>query len=242
MEHDLKKTLEALLLSTAEPISLPDLRQVFVRYRAEMRAMAQAEPEAALPLPAEVSSAQLRAALAELTAAAEVEAKAYRVVEGPHGYQIVTAPQFAEHVRLLRGAPRPLQLSPAALETLSIVAYRQPVTRAEIEAIRGVAVDGPLHRLLDLQLLVVAGRAELPGRPIQYATTAQFLEYTGIKELRELPASDVLSQHQIDAWLQRMQQPQQALGDAEMGLPPERPSPDEAREPVSVASRGGSNA
>ena len=70
--------------------------------------------------------------------------KAYRVIEGPKGYQIVTAPQYAEFVRLLRGEPRPMKLA-AALETMSIIAYRQPVTRAEMEAIRGVSVDSALR-------------------------------------------------------------------------------------------------
>ena len=148
MEFDLKKTLEALLLSTAEPISLKDLGKVFKRYHLEMVEAAETEKDAIEGVPSLVTQAMIRDAMVQLMDAAEVEDKAYRLIEGPNGYQIVSAPQFAEFVRLLRGAPRPMKLSSAALETLSIIAYRQPVTRAEMEAIRGVSVDGPLHRLL----------------------------------------------------------------------------------------------
>ena len=142
MKFDLKKTLEALLLSTAEPIELKDVVKLFVRYHQEMTEVAELEQadgdEAEIvELPTLVTQAQILDALSALTDEAEVADKAYRIIEGPNGYQLVTAPQFAEFVRLLRGEPRPMKLSPAALETLAIVAYRQPVTRAEMEAIRG---------------------------------------------------------------------------------------------------------
>ena len=151
---------------------------------------------------------------------------AYRVVEGPNGYQIVTAPQHAEFVRLLRGQPRPMKLSSAALETMSIIAYRQPVTRAEIEAIRGVSIDSVLNKLIDLELVYITGRAELPGRPIQYGTTEKFLEFTGIKELDELPASDILSNHQIDEWMRRSNESEEEISDEDVGLKKE-PKSDE---------------
>lgn len=236
MEFDLKKTLEALLLSTAEPITLKSVVKIFTRYHEEMLELAAAEEpadvaegeateaEADDTVPTDVVSggpvtlAQVEAALTALTDEAEVQDKAYRIVEGPNGFQIVTAPQFAEFVRLLRGEPRPMKLSPAALETMSIIAYRQPVTRAEMEAIRGVSVDSALNKLLELELVHVTGRAELPGRPIQYGTTEKFLEFTGIKELDELPASDVLSNHQIDDWMRRSEEPQQAISDEDVGL------------------------
>jgi segregation and condensation protein B len=232
MEFDLNKTLEALLLSTAEPIDLKSLGKIFARYHSELVEAAEAEQgaegggESAEPLPERVKPAQIEAAIKELMDEAEVQDKAYRLIEGPSGYQIVTAPQFAEFVRLLRGEPRPMKLSPAAMETLSIVAYRQPVTRAEMEAIRGVSVDGPLNRLIELELVHVTGRAELPGRPIQYGTTDKFLEFTGIKELVELPASDVLSNHQIDDWMRRSEEPEEVISDEDMGLAKER-NPDE---------------
>jgi segregation and condensation protein B len=228
MEFDLNKTLEALLLSTAEPITLKSLVKIFARYHSELAELADAEDDAeagvSADLPSIVTQVQIHEAISKLTDEAEIENKAYRLIEGPAGFQVVTAPQFAEFVRLLRGEPRPMKLSPAALETMSIVAYRQPVTRAEMEAIRGVSVDGPLNKLIELELVHVIGRAELPGRPIQYGTTEKFLEFTGIKELDELPASDVLSNHQIDDWMRRSEEPEEDISDEDVGLAKERKS------------------
>jgi segregation and condensation protein B len=221
-----------LLLSTAEPITLKDLVKIFARYHLELsQALEDAKDEKdeeaeLMEVPSLVTQAQIRDMLTELTDEAEVQDKAYRVVEGPNGYQIVTAPQFAEFVRLLRGEPRPMKLSPAALETMSIIAYRQPVTRAEMEAIRGVSVDSALNKLIELELALVTGRAELPGRPIQYGTTEKFLEFTGIKELDELPASDVLTNHQIDDWMRRSDEEPEEISDEDVGLSKE-PRPDE---------------
>lgn len=232
MEFDLKKTLEALLLSTAEPITLKDVLKIFARYHQELsEALKDAQEEESeevevTKVPSLVTQAQIRDTLTQLTDEAEVQDKAYRVIEGPNGYQIVTAPQFAEFVRLLRGEPRPMKLSPAALETMSIIAYRQPVTRAEMEAIRGVSVDSALNKLIELELVLVTGRAELPGRPIQYGTTEKFLEFTGIKELDELPASDVLTNHQIDDWMRRSEEEPEEISDEDVGLSKE-PKPDE---------------
>ncbi len=219
MEFDLKKTLEALLLSTAEPIDLKALVSVFTRHQSQTAEASKEEseevPESSYP---KVNQKQISAALAELIAAAETENKFYRIFEGPNGYQIVTAPQFAEFVRLLRSDPRPTKLSAAALETLSIIAYRQPVTRAEIEAIRGVSVDGPLNRLIELEMAQVTGRAELPGRPIQYGTTDHFLEFVGIKDLDALPSSDVLSDREIDDWVRRDAGSKSLVSDQDVGL------------------------
>ena len=229
MEPDLKKILEALLLSTADPISMRDLVKLFARYDQELAQSVSEDgdgEDTGGPAPAQISEKQLREALITLTEAAEQEDRAYRVVEGPSGFHLATAPQYAIFVRLLRGEPRPLRLSPAAMETISIVAYRQPVTRAEIEAIRGVSADGPLNKLIELELVQVTGRAELPGRPIQYGTTDAFLEFCGIKELDELPASDVLSNHQIDDWMRKSEDPDEPIHDEDVGLAPE-PNPAE---------------
>ena len=120
---------------------------------------------------------------------------------------------------MLRNDPPPLKLSRSSLETLAIVAYRQPVTRGELETIRGVSADAGISKLLERELVYIVGRADTPGRPIQYGTTDQFLEFSGIKSIDELPASDVLSSKQIDQWLQDAMDPPQPSGDAEMGLP-----------------------
>ena len=109
---------------------------------------------------------------------------------------------------------------------MSIIAYRQPVTRAEIEVIRGVSIDSSLNKLIDLELVYKTGRAELPGRPIQYGTTEKFLEFTGIKELDELLASDILSNHQIDEWMRHSDEPEDEISDEDVGLKKE-PKSDE---------------
>jgi segregation and condensation protein B len=139
------------------------------------------------------------------------------LTEGATGWRLVTHPRFARWVRLLRNEPPPVRLTPSSIETLAVVAYRQPVTRAEIEQIRGVSADAGLTKLLERDLIYIVGRADLPGRPIQYGTTEAFLEFVGIKSLDELPASDVLSPRQIDAWLQTSANPRPA-GDSDMGL------------------------
>ena len=110
-----------------------------------------------------------------------------------------------------------MKLSQSSLETLAVVAYRQPVTRAEIETIRGVSAEAGITRLIERELITITGRAELPGRPLQYGTTDKFLEFLGVKSLDELPASDVLSSRQIDEWLRNAANPQKP-GDAAMGL------------------------
>ncbi|MFP4166239.1 MAG: SMC-Scp complex subunit ScpB [Opitutales bacterium] len=249
MASDLKKTLEALLFSTAEPISLKDFVKIFTRFYEE-RASAGGEdgnvdeetadnadngddeaeegaPAGSSALPAPPTKAEIQEALLSLMEEAEAEDKAYRIAEGPNGYQLVTNPRFSDFVRLLRGEPRPAKLSPAALETLAIVAYRQPVTRAEMEAIRGVSADSALNKLIERELVFVTGRAELPGRPIQYGTTDKFLEFAGIRSLDALPASDVLDQREIDDWMRQGESAEaENISDQDVGLAPER-KPDE---------------
>jgi len=102
------------------------------------------------------------------------------------GYRLCTRPQYDPYVAKL-DLPRPSPLTPAALETLAIIAYRQPVTKSEIEAIRGVKVDSSIRTLLDRRLIQEVGRKDVPGRPILYGTSRQFLEYFGLDNLDELP-------------------------------------------------------
>jgi segregation and condensation protein B len=123
------------------------------------------------------------------------------LIEGNAGFRLVTHPRFARWVRILRQEPPPVKLSQSSIETLAVISYRQPVTRGEIETIRGVSAEAGLNKLLERELVYIVGRADSPGRPIQYGTTDQFLEFVGIKSLDELPASDVLSSRQIDEWL-----------------------------------------
>jgi segregation and condensation protein B len=168
-------------------------------------------------VPTLITTTQIREAMdvisLELTAAdSEVV-----LTEGHSGWRLVTHSRFARWVRLLRNEPPPVRLTGSALETMAVIAYRQPVTRAEIEQIRGVSAEAGLAKLLERDLVYVVGRADQPGRPIQYGTTDGFLEFVGIKSIDELPSSDVLSPRQIDAWLQTSNNPR-AASDADMGL------------------------
>jgi len=238
MEFNLKKIIKALLLSTSEAVSIKDIQKVVQRYHAQAvheRSEEGATPstEASAPseapvqeviqdiinqVPTLLTATQIREAVDVLEAEMRDANDSARILQGPEGFRLVISPAYADWVRLLRGEPRPQRLSPASLETLSIIAYRQPVTRPEMEAIRGVSVDSALNRLLELELVAVTGRADLPGRPIQYGTTDKFLDFTGLRTLGELPASDVLSPAQISEWITRATTPV-AVGDAEMGLP-----------------------
>jgi segregation and condensation protein B len=168
-------------------------------------------------VPTLLTATQIREAIDELNAEMADAGEVTRILQGPEGFRLVIAPDFAELVRLLRNDPKPMRLSQAALETLAVVAYRQPATRSEIEAIRGVSADNALARLIDLELVIVTGRADLPGRPIQYGTTEKFLDFCGIKTLGDLPASDVLSPGQISEWIARATNPQK-LSANDVGL------------------------
>ncbi len=128
----------------------------------------------------------LRAALVQVAARYERGGHGLRLVEVAGGWQIRTHPRYALWVGRARGV-RPLRLSRAALETLSVVAYRQPVTRAEIEAVRGVDPGGLLRSLLEQGLVRLCGHREEPGRPLLYGTTQRFLEVFGLRDLSDLP-------------------------------------------------------
>ena len=120
------------------------------------------------------------------------EERAFHVQEVAGGYRLVTRPEFATWVADLRASDSSPRLSQAALETLSIVAYKQPVTRAELESIRGVTVDGVLKTLVERELVRITGREEGMGRPLLYGTTDYFLEYFGLPSLDALPRPDEL--------------------------------------------------
>jgi len=221
MNPKLKKIVEALLISTSEPLKVKDILKLFRRYEEQLEESLKTEIEGeeeenkALEL---VKKKDLEMALRSIMEEAEVKDLAYRLVDGPKGFYLATAPQFSEYIRLLRSEPKPMKLTMATLETLSIIAYRQPVTRAEIESIRGVSVDSPVNRLLEIELIEVIGRAELPGRPIQYGTTEKFLEFSGIKDLEDLPTSDILTNVQIDDFMRKDKESESEISDEAVGL------------------------
>lgn len=169
-------------------------------------------------VPSLITAAQIRDSMNELAAELREADDIYLLIDGANGYRLVTHPRFARWIRILRDEPPPAKLTQSALETLAIIAYRQPVTRSEIETIRGVSAEAGLNKLLERELVYIVGRADLPGRPLQYGTTDKFLEFVGVKSLVELPASDVLSPRQIDEWLKNASNTTPPA-DAEMGLP-----------------------
>lgn len=183
----LKLILEALLHTSQKPLSPAELRDVLLRAADEdgadenVRALRNTRPE------------DIETSLKELAAEHDSAGRSYRLACVAGSWQFVTHPDFAPWLKAFLGVKsRPSRLSQPALETLAIVAYRQPITRAEIEQIRGVAVDGVLATLRERNLIAEAGRAEVIGRPMQYATTHAFLEYFGLAGLEGLPAAEEL--------------------------------------------------
>ena len=132
-------------------------------------------------------------ALGELRDHYDNDGHGVELVEIADGWQILTRPQYAEAIERAQYAARPLKLSGAALEVLSIIAYRQPVGRAEIEEIRGVTSGGVLRLLQERGMIDIAGRSEGLGRPLLYATTPLFLEHLGLRDLNDLPQADELT-------------------------------------------------
>lgn len=183
---ELKLVLEALLFSSQKPLSTAELRAL----------LAAAAEEAEDPLARtfkKTPADQIQTVLEQLAAEADAAARSYRLVCVAGSWQYVTRPEFAPWLRTLLGLKaRPPRLSQPALETLAIIAYRQPLTRAEIEQIRGVSVDGVMQTLAERGLIEVTGRAEVIGRPQTYGTTALFLDYFGLRSLEDLPAADEL--------------------------------------------------
>ncbi len=179
------------------------------------------DPELYVDVPSLITATQIREAMDLIATELKASDDGLLLIEGNNGYRIVTHPRFARWVRILRQEPPPVKLSQSAIETLAVIAYRQPVTRGEIETIRGVSAEAGVNKLLERELIYVVGRADAPGRPIQYGTTDQFLEFVGIKSLDELPASDVLSSRQIDDWLKQSESTR-APTDADVGLSDEQ--------------------
>jgi len=184
---ELKFILESLLFSAQKPMTIKELRDTLAT-----AATAEGAEEAAKALK-KTKEEDIAAALAELAGEHETSARSYRLVCVAGAWQFVTQPEFGVWLRALVGVKaRPPRLSQAALETLAIIAYRQPVTRAEVEQVRGVNVDGTMQTILERGLAEQSGRAEVVGRPALYSTTPLFLEYFGLRSLDDLPAADEL--------------------------------------------------
>lgn len=179
----LKRVIEALLFSSESPLSPAEC----VKY---LRGAVEGAPEdgdGGVRDIAKTKPDEIAACMRELHEEYAEQQRGFCLVESAAGWKVVTAPEAAPWVRQLFPENRPARLSPSALETLAIIAYRQPITRADIEAVRGVNVDGVMQTLLERSVVRITGRAEVPGRPLLYGTTEFFLEHFGLRSLEELP-------------------------------------------------------
>jgi segregation and condensation protein B len=168
-----KQILEALLFASPEPIGLDRLCDIVGQYQA-------------------MSAREVRLHLAELSELYDVEQRGFALQKVAGGYALRTRPEFASYVQSLLKDRRAEKLSRAAAEVLAIIAYRQPVTRALVDRIRGVDSSGSLGQLQERGLIKTVGKARSAGRPVQYGTTRKFLEEFGLDGLEELPHRDRL--------------------------------------------------
>jgi len=184
---ELKSVLEALLFSAQKPMSPTELREVLASAAKEEEA-----DDTARALK-KTRESEVVSTLEQLAEEHGQAGRTYRLVCVAGSWQFVTQPEYAPWLKALVGVKaRPSRLSQPALETLAIIAYRQPLTRAEAEQIRGVNVDGVMQTLIERGLVEQSGRAEVVGRPALYSTTSLFLEYFGLRSLEDLPAADEL--------------------------------------------------
>ena len=205
---ELTAIIEALMVASDDPLPSAELARLIRARIAEQEdeLLAQSEekgddyaekPEESAAEPvalsedlkklAEVSDLDVIEAIGKLNESYAETGRSFRALERAKGWKIYTSPEFGDFVKHLFPGRKPKRLSGPAMETLAVVAYRQPVTKAAIDAVRGVSSDGMLQKLLDLELVKIGGRADLPGRPLLYETTDYFFEHFGIKSPEELP-------------------------------------------------------
>ena len=182
----LHRIVEAVLFASQKPVSAKELSAIF-KGAAEA---AKENPDIAAF--AKVKAPQLQEAIQKLELEYSETGRSFEVRESAAGWQLVTRADFAPWLRQLFPENRQARLSAPAMETLAIIAYRQPITRADMEAVRGVAVDGVMQTLLDRNLVRIAGRSEIAGRPLLYETTQYFMDHFGLKNLDDLPNASEL--------------------------------------------------
>ncbi|MDA0711154.1 MAG: SMC-Scp complex subunit ScpB [bacterium] len=158
--------VEAMLITADSPLSAAKLSSV---------------------LGSEVGARDIRTYVNALNGDYVASGRSFRITEVAGGFQFMVHPEFAPWIRQLMKEKIPPRLSPASLETLAILAFKQPITKAEVEHIRGVAVDGVLRQLMEKGIVRISGRSEAPGRPLLYGTTRDFLKHFGLKTLSDLP-------------------------------------------------------
>jgi len=185
----LERVVEALLISAQKPLTARDLTNAIKS--------AGGEDELTPNEFARIKEAEVAAALEQLKLEYVEQSRAFQLLEKAEGWQLASEAQYARWVRQLFPAAKPVRLSSPALETLAIIAYRQPITRADVEVVRGVAIESVLQTLMERGLVKIAGRAEIPGRPLLYETTQFFLEHFGLRNLDELPNAEELKRRDL---------------------------------------------
>lgn len=197
----LSAIVEALLIASQNPLPSEEIARL-VRSRVaeaeDARIRETEDGKEAPPLPdwlpilAHTSPENIASAISELNKIYQESHRAFTIIERPKGWKLYTRLEYGEFVRQLFPGRKPERMSGPAMETLAIIAYRQPITKAAIEAVRGVACDGMIQKLLDRDLIRIGGRAELPGRPLLYETTDLFFEHFGIRSIDDLPNASEL--------------------------------------------------
>ena len=173
-DREIKGIIEALLFISGEPLSLDRIKAV----------LALSEAKNVLE---EVDKGKIKSILWELQQEYDMRLSGIRIVEVAGGFQFVTPPELSQWVKKLKKIKQSARLTKPSLETLAIIAYKQPLVKAEIEDIRGVDSAGVIKGLLDKRFVKIIGRKDVPGRPILYATTKEFLQYFGLKDISDLP-------------------------------------------------------
>jgi segregation and condensation protein B len=197
----LSAIVEALLIASQNPLPSEEIARLVRARVAEAEDIRIREAEEGKETPAvpdwlvalaATTSEQVVAAIGELNHSYQETQRAFAILERPKGWKLYTRVEFGDFVRQLFPGRKPERMSGPAMETLAIIAYRQPITKAAIEAVRGVSCDGMIQKLLDRDLIRIGGRAELPGRPLLYETTDLFFEHFGIRSIDDLPNASEL--------------------------------------------------
>ncbi len=217
LPQSLQEIVGALLFASETPLTATELREAVRAVEAEA-----GENKEVMDVYRTCTSKEIAEALRGLEKALEVAGCGFQLVCTGGAYRLQSVPSCGRYVRALLKMDRPSRLGRASLETLAIIAYRQPLTKSEIEAIRGVDVSANIKTLMDLQLVRLVGKSELPGHPFLYGTTPLFLEHFGLASLQQL--------NELDPTLQRSNPKQKAASykKPEPAKPVEDPSATEA--------------
>ncbi len=218
-----KDVIEALVFASDEPLSLKDIMTIFGTLEDAER-------------PRRLNEDTILEHIQKLNEEYEQTGRPFRIVKIAGGYQFATQPQFSVWLGKMLREKSKRKLSVSALESLAVIAYKQPVTKPEVEAIRGVNADYVLRTLLERNLVTIVGRAASPGRPLLYGTTKEFLKHFGINDLSELPKpreiDELMAEAEFEVEKQLLKEMEAKQGEAageDGGANPSESGPDEDR-------------